>query len=252
MTEWKATQDVEDETRYKKRLGRYSKYLILSVWTIVVAFPIYWIVATSFKPDKDWFAWPPVYWSEDATLNNYAVVWLDHQEEYEGGTQYSHSMQKPWKALRNSLIISLLSTAFAVGFGTILAYGVSRYQILSEGRMFQLLMLRMVPPIVIVAPLSLYYSALHLLDTITGLVIIYSITTLPYAVWMIKSFIDELPREIEQAVMILGASRLRTLWEIHSSGALRHSGLFLFILILTIYISWLYSYQKTEAVLPSN
>ena len=218
----------------KKRLGKYSKYLILSVWTIIVAFPIYWIVATSFKPDKDWFAWPPVYWSEDATLNNYAVVWLDHQEEYEGGTQYSHSMQKPWKALRNSLIISLLSTAFAVGFGTILAYGVSRYQILSEGRMFQLLMLRMVPPIVIVAPLSLYYSALHLLDTITGLVIIYSITTLPYAVWMIKSFIDELPREIEQAAMILGASRLRTLWEIVFP--LVRSGIvatFLFILILT-------------------
>ena len=80
----------------------------------------------------------------------------------------------------------------------------------------------------------MYYSALHLLDTITGLVIIYSITTLPYAVWMIKSFIDELPREIEQAAMILGASRLRTLWEIVFP--LVRSGIvatFLFILILT-------------------
>ena len=110
----------------------------------------------------------------------------------------------------------------------------SGLEILSEVRMFQLLMLRMVPPIVIVAPLSLYYSTLHLLDTITGLVIIYSITTLPYSVWMIKSFIDELPLEIEQAAMILGASRLRTLWEIVFP--LVRSGIvatFLFILILT-------------------
>jgi len=57
--------------------------------------------------------------------------------------------------------------------------------------MFQLLMLRMIPPIVVVAPLSLYYSALGLLDTMTGLILIYFITSLPYAVWMMKSFIDE-------------------------------------------------------------
>ena len=218
----------------KRKFSQFSKYATLSVWAIIVAFPMYWVVATSFKPDRDWFAWPPVYWSEEPTLENYAAVWTDYKKEWTGGSQYSHSMQKPWKALRNSLFISLISTFFAVGFGTILAYGVSRYQILSEVRMFQLLMLRMVPPIVIVAPLSLYYSALHLLDTITGLVIIYSITTLPYAVWMIKSFIDELPLEIEQAAMILGASRLRTLWEIVFP--LVRSGIvatFLFILILT-------------------
>ena len=218
----------------KRKFSQFSKYATLSIWAIIVAFPMYWVVATSFKPDRDWFAWPPVYWSEAPTLENYAAVWTDYKKEWKEGSQYSHSMQKPWRALRNSLFISLISTFFAVGFGTILAYGVSRYQILSEVRMFQLLMLRMVPPIVIVAPLSLYYSTLHLLDTITGLVIIYSITTLPYSVWMIKSFIDELPLEIEQAAMILGASRLRTLWEIVFP--LVRSGIvatFLFILILT-------------------
>ena len=100
--------------------------------------------------------------------------------------------------------------------------------------MFQLLMLRMVPPIVVVAPLSLYYSTLGLLDTVIGLVIVYFLTTLPYAVWMTKSFIDEVPREVEQAAMILGASRWRTIWEVVLP--LVRSGLvatFLFILILT-------------------
>ena len=100
--------------------------------------------------------------------------------------------------------------------------------------MFQLLMLRMIPPIVVVAPLSLYYSALGLLDSMFGLILIYFLTSLPYAVWMTKSFIDEVPREIEQAAEILGASRWRTVFEIVLP--LIRSGLvatFLFILILT-------------------
>ena len=119
-------------------------------------------------------------------------------------------------------------------FGTVIAYGVSRYNILSEARMFQLLMLRMIPPIVVVAPLSLYYSALGLLDTMFGLILIYFLTNLPYAVWMTKSFIDEVPREVEQAAEILGASRWRTIFEVVLP--LIRSGLvatFLFILILT-------------------
>ena len=95
-------------------------------------------------------------------------------------------------------------------------------------------MLRMVPPIVLIAPISLWYRQIGLLDTITGLVLLYFLTSLPYAVWMAKSFIDEVPREMEQAAEILGASRWRTIWEIVLP--LVRSGLvatFLFILILT-------------------
>lgn len=216
----------------RKTAFEAGRYTILVIWLLVVAFPMFWVISTSFKPDHEWFAWPPVYWSQEPTLNNYLNVWTDYSE-YED-TQYIKSLQKPWIALRNSLIISLTSTFLAVGFGAILAYGVSRYRILSETRMFQLLMLRMVPPIVVVAPLSLYYSTLGLLDTVIGLVIVYFLTTLPYAVWMTKSFIDEVPREVEQAAMILGANRWRTIWEVVLP--LVRSGLvatFLFILILT-------------------
>jgi len=110
---------------------------------------------------------------------------------------------------------------------------VSRYRLLSETRMFQLLMLRMVPPIVIVAPLSLYFSYIGLLDSMFGLCALYFLSSLPYAVWMTKSFIDEVPREVEQAAEILGASRWRTVFEVVLP--LIRSGLvatFMFILIL--------------------
>ena len=218
--------------RTKKRIFESFRYSTLTIWLLIVAFPLFWIVSTSFKPDAEWFAWPPVYWSETPTLANYANVWTG-KEEY-ADTQYIQSMQKPWIALGNSTLIAFISTTLAVFFGSLIAYGVSRYQMLSEARMFQLLMLRMVPPIVIVAPLSLHYSTLKLLDTHLGLILVYFLTTLPYAVWMTKSFIDEVPIEVEQAAEILGASKLRTIWEVVLP--LVRSGLvatFLFILILT-------------------
>ena len=220
-------------TKSQRRLAfNIFRYAVLTFWLAIVAFPLFWIVATSFKPDHEWFAWPPVYWSQTPTWDNYLNVWTTFSSYAD--TQYVQSLQKPWIALRNSLVISLISTFLAVLMGSVLAYGVSRYKILSEARMFQLLVLRMVPPIVIVAPLSLYYAALNLLDTITGLVLIYFIVSIPYAVWMAKSFIDEVPYEVEQAAEVLGASRWRIIFEIVLP--LVRSGLvatFLFILILT-------------------
>jgi multiple sugar transport system permease protein len=216
----------------RRRIAAMLRYLALTVWAGVVFFPIYWMVATSFKPDTQWFAWPPVYFPDPPTLSNYLNVWFGVQEYAQ--TQYIQTLQKPWIAFRNSVMIAFTATFLAVLCGSVIAYGVSRYRILSEARMFQLLMLRMIPPIVIAAPLSLYYSELGLLDTMSGLIAIYFLTSLPYAVWMTKSFIDEVPREVEQAAEILGASRWRTVFEIVLP--LIRSGLvatFLFILILT-------------------
>lgn len=216
----------------KNRIVAVARYVILTAWAVIVAFPLYWIVSTSFKPSEQWFAWPPVYFPDPLTLDNYLNVWGGLQEY--ASTVYVTSLQRPWIALGNSILISFSATTLAVLYGAVIAYGVSRYRVLSDVRMFQLLMLRMIPPIVIVAPLSLYYSELGLLDSAVGLILIYFLTSLPYAVWMIKSFIDEVPREVEQAAEILGAPRWRTLVEVVLP--LVRSGLvatFLFILILT-------------------
>lgn len=219
----------------RRRFFATFRFAVLGVWLLVVAFPIYWMVDTSFKPDHEWFAWPPVYWTTAPTLDNYLTVWTGRATLARAvRTQEVETMQKPLLALRHSLVIALTATAISVAFGTLLAYGVSRYRLLSDRRMFNLLMLRMIPPIVVAAPLTLYYSALHLLDTVTGLVVVYVITTIPYSVWMTKSFIDEVPIEVEQAAAILGASRWRTVWEVVVP--LVRSGVvatFMFVLILT-------------------
>lgn len=216
----------------RRRIGTIVRYTVLTIWALIAFFPIYWIVSTSFKIDTQWFAWPPYYFPSPPTLSNYMNVWFGAEEYTQ--TQYAISSQKPLVSLWNSTVIATTSTFLAVLFGSMIAYGVSRYRVLSDVRMFQLLMLRMIPPIVIVAPLSLYYTAVGLIDTRFGLILVYFLTTLPYAVWMTKSFIDEVPREVEQAAEILGASRWRTIFEIVLP--LIRSGLvatFLFILILT-------------------
>ncbi|HWB49123.1 MAG TPA: carbohydrate ABC transporter permease [Stellaceae bacterium] len=216
----------------RRRVAAAGRYAFLTLWAVIVVFPLYWIVSTSFKPSDQWFSWPPVYFPSPPTLDNYRDVWIGATSVAEGG-QTALSLQTPFLALRNSLILAFGATALAVLYGSVIAYGVSRYRLLSETRMFQLLMLRMVPPIVIVAPLSLYFSYLGLLDSMFGLGVMYFLTSLPYAVWMTKSFIDEVPREVEQAAEILGASRWRTVFEVVLP--LIRSGLvatFMFILIL--------------------
>jgi multiple sugar transport system permease protein len=216
----------------KRKAAAVARYAFLTLWALIIAFPLFWIVSTSFKPSEQWFSWPPVYWPSPPTLENYSDVWVGATSVAAGG-QTALSLQTPFLALRNSLILAFGATALAVLYGSVIAYGVSRYRLLSETRMFQLLMLRMVPPIVIVAPLSLYYSYIGLLDSMFGIGVLYFLSSLPYAVWMTKSFIDEVPREVEQAAEILGASRWRTVFEVVLP--LIRSGLvatFMFILIL--------------------
>ena len=209
-----------------------GRYVVLCLWLAVVLFPLFWSVMTSFKPPYQWFTWPPTWIPHPFTLNNYRVAWFGELLD----TQYvqSASIQTPFHALLNSIFIAGTSTALSVALGLLLAYGVSRYGILSERTLFRFLMLRMIPPIVVLVPVLIYYSTIGLLDSYVGLITIYVVTTLPYSLWMTKSFIDEIPVEVEQAAELLGASRLRTIWEVVLP--LIRSGVvatFLFILILT-------------------
>jgi multiple sugar transport system permease protein len=188
----------------RRKLSSIGRHTVLIVWLLLSIFPVYWMVATSLKPQEEWFTWPPIWFSLQPTLSNYAEVWF-------GITKGADAFlgQNPLIALKNSIIIAGSATLLSVAIGLLMAYGASRFNVLSERRLFQLLMLRMVPPIVIAVPLVIYYSTLKLLDSWPGMIIIYAITTIPYSVWMIKSFVDEVPEEMEQAAQLLGASKLR-------------------------------------------
>ena len=112
--------------------------------------------------------------------------------------------------LRNSLIIAGISTILSVVFGLFAAYAFSRFKIPGEGDLlFFILSTRMLPPVVVTIPLFLMYRQLSLHDTHFGMILLYTVFNLSLSVWLLKGFIDEIPKEYEEAALVDGYSRLQ-------------------------------------------
>ncbi len=121
-----------------------------------------------------------------------------------GGSKYFYQ-------LLNSIIIGGGSTILAVGLGTLAAYAFSRFDIAGkDDLLFFILSTRMLPPVVVVIPIYLMYSALGLRDTHFGLILLYTTFNVSFAVWLMKGFIDEIPKEYEDAALVDGYSRFQT------------------------------------------
>ena len=121
-----------------------------------------------------------------------------------GGSKYFYQ-------LLNSIIIGGGSTVLAVGLGTISAYAFSRFNIAGkDDLLFFILSTRMLPPVVVVIPIYLMYIALKLKDTHFGLILLYTTFNVSFAVWLMKGFIDEIPREYEDAALVDGYTRFQT------------------------------------------
>lgn len=121
-----------------------------------------------------------------------------------GGSKYFYQ-------LLNSIIIGGGSTILAVGLGTLAAYAFSRFDVAGkDDLLFFILSTRMLPPVVVVIPIYLMYSALGLRDTHFGLILLYTTFNVSFAVWLMKGFIDEIPKEYEDAALVDGYSRFQT------------------------------------------
>ena len=115
----------------------------------------------------------------------------------------------------NSVGIVGLSVALALGLGLLAAYGFSRLRVPgSERLLFWILALRMMPPLVTIIPLYVVYSRIGLGGSYVGIILAYVAYTLPFAIWMLRGFFDDLPREPEEAAWLDGSSRLRILWRV--------------------------------------
>ncbi|MDG2269892.1 MAG: carbohydrate ABC transporter permease [Alphaproteobacteria bacterium] len=216
----------------RERVFNVFRHSVLCVWLAIVIFPIYWIVLISFKGPAEWNVWPPTYWPDSPTLFNYVQVWVNDLATGSGNGGLADVIG-PWESLTNTFVIALVASTLATVAGTIIAYGASRYRILTDSQLLYFLILRMVPPFVVAAPIFLWFSAIGLVDTVLGLTMLYTVTTLPYAMLVMKSFIDEIPRDIEYAAEMLGAARWQVFREIVFP--LLRSGLaatFMFLFIL--------------------
>jgi multiple sugar transport system permease protein len=213
----------------RRRLFSLVRHVLLLVWTAVTLFPIYWMLITSFKHSGEWVTWPPRWFPHEPTLINYVKVLTPGTSTFELGRQTLKILKPLW----DSLIISTAGALIAVALGSALAYSWARFGTGGRNYPYNILSIRMVPPIVIAVPFVVYFATLRLLDTYTGLILVYVATCLPYVIWMMLAFIDEVPVELERAARLMGASRLRVLRSVVLP--LTASGLvvtFLFVFIL--------------------
>jgi multiple sugar transport system permease protein len=168
---------------------------------IVSLFPIYWILATSLKTPLEVISTAPTLYPHKPTLQNYAGI-------IKGG--YLRNVS-------NSLIVTAASTGASLILAFLASYALSRYRFpLGMNKVFLvwIIMAKMLPPVVLAVPIYDLFTKLRLINSITGLILVYQVYTLPYCIWMLFGFVKALPREFEEAADIDGASNAQILWRI--------------------------------------
>jgi multiple sugar transport system permease protein len=223
--------------RRRYRIGLFARRLAVAFAMLIAFFPIFWLISTSFKPYEEWAQWPPVWVTERPTLQNYRIVFAPEAARQFAATQSGSLDYKvsgsAWKAFGDSAVISISATFLSVVFGTLAAWAMVRFGTGGENYPFQFLTVRMFPPIAVVVPMVVLFSVLRLSDTYLGLIIAYTAFTLPFSIWMIRSFIEEVPAELEGAAMIGGMTRLQAFRSVTLplvKGGLLATALFIFIL----------------------
>ena len=218
-----------------------NKVAIVSVLVVTIIFlaPIYWIVSTSFKPRNLATTIPPTVMFEPE-ISPFVKLVLRRSQLREQPTPEEYAAAPWWERLVfdggekivrdgrgnvqlsgypsrfvNSLIIAITSTVLAVGMGTFTAYGFSRFKVAGEQDwLFFILSTRMLPPVVVAIPMFLMYRVVGLNDTHVGLIILYTAFNLSFSVWLMKGFIDEIPREYEEAALVDGYTRMEAFFKV--------------------------------------
>ncbi len=175
---------------------RFLVYGLLGLFVVVYLFPFYWMLVTALKSLADLYRYPPTLVPSPPTIQPFVSVLVKRG--------YLHLI---W----NSVVISLAAVTAGIILSLLITYPLTRMQVsprFRRGLLAWILSLRFLPPIVAVVPFFAIIRGLGLYDTRTALVLLYTVFSLPFSVWMIKGFLSEIPSELEEAAMVDGATRL--------------------------------------------
>jgi multiple sugar transport system permease protein len=213
-------------------LARRLAGLVVLLYAMVTMIPLVWIFLTGFKTPTDSISYPPKVVFEPS-LEGYVNLFTTRSRQ---PPDYMASLPPPetWydRLVRsrnmvitgpsrfadrylNSIVIGFGSTFLAVFLGTLAAYAFSRFKIpLSDDLMFFVLSTRMMPPIAVAIPMYLMFRKLGLSDTQLGMILLYTAVNMSLSVWLLKGFMDEIPREYEEAAMVDGYTRLQAFFKV--------------------------------------
>jgi multiple sugar transport system permease protein len=195
------------------------RYLIACLLVVIFVFPVYWLFIISFKTPDEIFAFPPVWYPKSIQFSNYFVLFKDGDA----------------KTVLNSLILASVSTFFAMILGTMAAYSLVRFKTGGENLAVWIISQRMMPPVAIVFPVFLLYVFFGWVDTFFGLILLYTAFNLPYVIWMMRGYIEDIPLELEESALVDGCSRWEVLWKVVMPMA--RSGLFA-TAVFTFVFAW--------------
>lgn len=179
------------------KIGFYFLLLLIFLYTV---FPFYWAVVSSIKPRGELFATPPSYWPQEPTLSNYAQV-----------LQTGDFIV----ALQNSVVVAVSVTLLSLVIGALAAYALGRFRF--GGRnvvLYAVLAMTMFPQIAVLGGLFEIITRLRLYNTLWALILTYLIFTLPFTVWVLTNFFRAMPRDLEEAAYVDGATPFQTFYRV--------------------------------------
>ncbi len=218
-----------DKVGGRAQFSRAVRVVLVVVYAVISMIPVFWMVTAAFKSRPDVLAIPPKIVFEPtlegviSLLTKRSVLAPGQVEQYKSRTdltfvdklmlergQIINGPSQYTSRLWNSVIVAGVSTLLSVFLGVLAAYAFSRFNVPGKGDLlFFILSTRMLPAVVVTIPVFLMYQQLKLYDTHLGLILLYTVFNLSFSVWLLKGFIDEIPKEYEEAALVDGYSRLQ-------------------------------------------
>jgi multiple sugar transport system permease protein len=174
------------------------RYAVAVALTLFFVFPIYWLFTISLKTPDEIFAFPPVWYPKSIQFANFRVLFKDGDAV----------------TVWNSLVLAGGSTVIAMFLGTMAAYSLARFKTGGENLAVWIISQRMMPPIAIVFPIFLLYVWFGWVDSYHGLILLYTAFSLPYVIWMMRGYLEDIPLELEESALVDGCTRWQVLWRV--------------------------------------
>jgi len=166
--------------------------------TVLFLFPIYWLFMISFKTPDEIYSFPPKWYPGQMNFNSYITLFKDGDAI----------------TVWNSFVVAGVSNVIAMFLGTICAYSLARFRTGGDHLANWIISQRMVPPVAVVFPIFLLYVWFRGVDTYFGLILLYTAFNLPYVIWMMRGYILDIPRALEESALVDGCTRWQVIWKV--------------------------------------
>ncbi len=231
--------DRNAQQRLQRRLWKVAYLIGLFIAMLIICLPGLWIIVSSLRPTVEIMAKPPVWIPQELSLEAYRSMFSGVGQ---GGIPI-------WDYFRNSLIISITSTAIALIIGMSGGYAFARFRFRGKSTVFLGLMLtRSVPGVALSLPLFMVYARLGIIDTHFGLILTYVALNVPFTIWLIDGFFRQVPKDLAEAAQIDGCTRWQAFWQVEfplAGPGIASAGIFAF---LTCWNEYALASQLTRSV----